>query len=593
MNFRKVAPVLALLVTTSFLGGCNTGTTSKLQSNQEATTLQEDKEEKVYVVKVQSMTDHTITAVTGELTQDGPPALPEGENMTQDGPPALPEGENMTQDEPPALPEGENVTQDTPSALPEGEAMTNNAPPSDKGSMQTFNASQETVTFTINDATTITMEMLQGTQEGTLDLIGINDILEVTLNEDYTAKSIIVKNLNAGGGFGGSNTVTQGTSAYTMDTDQNIANEKYVSTGDDENALRVDQAKVTLENITVEKTEGNSSNTENGDFYGQNAGLLVTNGAEATIKNSTVNTTVTNGNGIFSYGEGTVVNVSDSVIHTTGNHSGGIQTTGGGTMNATNLEIETKGDSAAAIRSDRGGGTVNVVGGSYITNGIGSPAIYSTADISVADATLVANNSEALVIEGKNSIALENCNVTGNMSSSNLDENDSIHNIMIYQSMSGDAAIGHSTFTAKNGSITAYQGDMIYVTNTTCTVELTNVALTLATDTLLNVSGNTSSRGWGTQGSNGGDCTFIATNQVMSGKIRVDDISKLDLTLQEGTQFKGSINTENMSGTTQVTLDNSSKWILTGDSYLTEFKGDLNQIETNGFKLFVNGQQVK
>ena len=134
---------------------------------------------------------------------------------------------------------------------------------------------------------------------------------------------------------------------------------------------------------------------------------------------------------------------------------------------------------------------------------------------------------------------------------------------------------------------------MIYITNTTCTVELTNVALTLATDTLLNVSGNTSSRGWVTQGSNGGDCTFIATDQVMSGKIRVDNISTLDITLQQGTQFTGSINTENMSGTTRVTLDNSSQWVLTGDSYITEFKGDLSQIETNGFKLFINGQQVK
>jgi len=79
----------------------------------------------------------------------------------------------------------------------------------------------------------------------------------------------------------------------------------------------------------------------------------------------------------------------------------------------------------------------------------------------------------------------------------------------------------------------------------------------------------------------------------MNGKIRVDNISTLGITLQQGTQFTGSINTENMSGTTRVTLDNSSKWVLTGDSYITEFKGDLSQIETNGFKLFINGQQVK
>ena len=135
----------------------------------------------------------------------------------------------------------------------------------------------------------------------------------------------------------------------------------YTSNGDDENALRIDGAKVSLENITVEKTGGNSSNTENGDFYGQNAGLLALNGASVTVSNATVNTDAVNGNGVFSYGEGTAVTISDSVIRTAKNNSGGIQTTGGGAMYASNLDVETQGNSAAAIRSDRGGGTVQVL----------------------------------------------------------------------------------------------------------------------------------------------------------------------------------------------------------------------------------------
>ena len=40
----------------------------------------------------------------------------------------------------------------------------------------------------------------------------------------------------------------------------------------------------------------------------------------------------------------------------------------------------------------------------YVTNGTGSPAVYSTADVSVSDATLIANNSEAVVVEGKLSL---------------------------------------------------------------------------------------------------------------------------------------------------------------------------------------------
>ena len=260
---------------------------------------------------------------------------------------------------------------------------------------------------------------------------------------------------NAPGGFGGSGTVTQGTSATTITEDGTYSSTSYSSTGDDENALRVDGATVTLDSVTVDKSAGSSSNTEDGDFYGQNAALLATNGANVTIKNATVNSSAQNGNGIFSYGAGTTVNVSDSTITTTADNSGGIQTTGGGTTNATNLTVNTSGNSAAAIRSDRGGGTVVVDKGTYTSNDYNSPAVYSTADVTVSNATLTSNNSESLVIEGKNSIKLNNCDVSGNMSStegSSSDEN--VHNVMIYQSMSGDAEVGTSEFDMTGGSLT-------------------------------------------------------------------------------------------------------------------------------------------
>ena len=64
-------------------------------------------------------------------------------------------------------------------------------------------------------------------------------------------------------------------------------------------------------------------------------------------------------------------------------------TTGGGVTVAKNLTVNTSGRSSAAIRTDRGGGTVTVDGGTYTTNGLGSPSIYSTADITVSDAKLM------------------------------------------------------------------------------------------------------------------------------------------------------------------------------------------------------------
>lgn len=396
---------------------------------------------------------------------------------------------------------------------------------------------------------------------------------------------------NAPGGFGGSGTVTQGTSATTITEDGTYSSTSYSSTGDDENALRVDGATVTLDSVTVDKSAGSSSNTEDGDFYDQNAALLATNGANVTIKNATVNSSAQNGNGIFSYGAGTTVNVSDSTITTTADNSGGIQTTGGGTTNATNLTVNTSGNSAAAIRSDRGGGTVVVDKGTYTSNGYNSPAVYSTADITVSNATLTANNSEAFVIEGKNSIKLNNCDVSGNMSStegSSSDEN--VHNVMIYQSMSGDAEVGASEFDMTGGSLTGNNGDMFYITNTHSIINLSNVDITNknADAYLMCVTGNSAARGWGKAGANGAQVEFTASNQTLNGDIAVDTVSTLNMTLTDSSDFTGTINIiDNAQNGTAVdnnavvTIDSDSTWTLTGNCTVTSLENN-GTINFNG-----------
>lgn len=391
-----------------------------------------------------------------------------------------------------------------------------------------------------------------------------------------------------GGGFGESGTVNQGTTATEITEDGTVTDTQYSSTGDDENALRVTNAKVTLTGIKVDKTAGASSNTEDGDFYGMNAGLLATDGATVTIKDATVNTSAQNGNGIFSYGQGTTVNVADTTITTTADNSGGIQTTGGATMNATNLTVETAGNSAAAVRSDRGGGRVVVDGGTYTSKGYNSPAIYSTANITAKNGTFTAQNSEALVIEGQNSITLENATVEGNMSDTKGSSSDTnVHNVMIYQSMSGDAEVGKAAFTMTDGNLISNNGDLIYVTNTHADIILSNVTIkNLDTEgRLLAVLGNDASHGWGTAGANGANVTMTTKNQTLEGAIEVDTISTLNLTLGKGTNFSGTIKiVDNADGGTAVadnavvTVEEGATWNLTGDVTLTSLtnKGTIN-----------------
>ena len=616
MKWKKLVTLGCVVVmTVSSVTACGSNTTEN--QTVEATEQSEENQSDSVIVQVTAVEGDQITADVGTLTTasadasgNGAPGgeAPGGDDSGNGAPGEAPSGEapggdNSGNGAPGEAPSGEAPGGEAPSGEAPGgddsgngapgEAPSGDAPGGQMPGGSSFEASGESITFTLTDDTAITLEYLQGSDEGNADDIAVGSVLEVVLDEDNQAVSVTVRNLNAGGGFGGSGEVTNGTSANTITEDTEVDSETYTSTGDDENALRVDGATVTLKDITIEKTAGSSSNTEDGDFYGLNAGLLVLNGATATITGATVNTSVTNGNGVFSYGEGTVVNISDSTIRTTENNSGGIQTTGGGTMNATNLDVETQENSAAAIRSDRGGGTVNVDGGSYVTNGTGSPAIYCTADISVSDATLTANASEGVVVEGKNSVALTDCEVTGNMSNTyNGDSDENIHCIMIYQSMSGDADVGEATFSAEGGSITAKTGDMFYITNTDCEITLKDVAFTLANDVFLRVEGNSSSRGWGTEGANGGDVTLTADSQEFTGNILVDEISSLALTMKNGTSYEGAINPDGDGGTVDVTLDDNSTWTLTGDSYITSFDGDTSNITANGYHLYVNGEQV-
>ena len=228
------------------------------------------------------------------------------------------------------------------------------------------------------------------------------------------------------------------------------------------------------------------------------AALLTTDGT-TYIKNSQITTDSAGGAGIFSYGDGKTY-VADTKIKTSKDTSGGIHVAGGGTLYAWNLDVETDGESAAAIRSDRGGGTMVVDGGTYTSNGVGSPAVYCTADIAVNNAKLTANGSEAICMEGLNTIHLFDCDITGNMS--DLKTNDTTWDIIVYQSMSGDSEVGNSTMQIVGGSLTSKNGGLIYTTNTECDILMSDVDITYADDSefFLQCTGNTNKRGWGNAG---------------------------------------------------------------------------------------------
>lgn len=447
-------------------------------------------------------------------------------------------------------------------------------------------------------------------EEISLSDIQEGDIVSITLDEDGNAASITVMSMEMDGqgqpggdeqgaqGQGGPGGQSQGVDSYTAINeyieDTTVSNETIESTGTDENAALISfGANVTLDNDTITRTSADSQGGDNSSFYGVGAAVLATDGT-AYVKDGSVTTDAAGGAGLFAYGDGTVY-ASGTTVKTTQDTSGGVHVAGGGTLYGWNLDVETNGESSAAIRSDRGGGTMVIDGGNYVSNGVGSPAIYSTADIAVSNASLTANGSEAVCIEGLNSIHLYDCDLTGNMS--DLNQNDNTWTVILYQSMSGDSEVGNSTFQMDGGSLTSENGGVFYTTNTESTITLNNVDINYNDDNefFLQCTGNTNQRGWGQSGVNGADCHFTGISQDMQGDVIWDSISDLDFYLTEGSSLTGAVVDdesyagEGGEGYCNVYVSADSTWTVTGDSTVSSLENEGTIVDSNGKTVTIQG----
>ena len=447
-------------------------------------------------------------------------------------------------------------------------------------------------------------------EEISLSDIQEGDIVSITLDEDGNAASITVMSMEMDGqgqsggdeqgapGQGGPGGQSQGVDSYTAVNeyieDTTISNETIESTGTDENAALISSgANVTLDNDTITRTSADSQGGDNSSFYGVGAAVLATDGT-AYVKDGSVTTDAAGGAGLFAYDDGTVY-ASGTTVKTTQDTSGGVHVAGGGTLYGWDLDVETNGESSAAIRSDRGGGTMVIDGGNYVSNGVGSPAIYSTADIAVSNASLTANGSEAVCIEGLNSIHLYDCDLTGNMS--DLDQNDNTWTVILYQSMSGDSEVGNSTFQMDGGSLTSENGGVFYTTNTESTITLNNVDINYNDDNefFLQCTGNTNPRGWGQAGANGADCHFTGISQDMQGNVIWDSISDLDFYLTDGSSLTGAVVDdesyagEGGEGYCNVYVSADSTWTVTGDSTVSSLENEETIVDSNGKTVTIQG----
>ena len=597
-RLRRGSVMMCMMITSAMLlsacGGNSSQSTTAAQATEAAAESGAQDSQNEVMGRVKSVSDTEITV------EQGPGGVPSG---APDGQP----GQNNDGQQPGGAPDGkgqppQGSTSDNKNQPSQGSTSDNQNQPPKGGAPEGKGQPPQGETTTYKITTSTTFTDADGASIQVSD-IKEGDFVKITTDSNGTAVQISLADMpggpdgpqggpengapGAGGPGGGAQsapTFYSSVKEFTSDTEE--TGQSYISEGTDESAVLVSNgANVTLKDFTVNRTSEDSKGGDSSSFYGVGASILVTDGT-VDLKGGTITSDADGAAGAFAYDKGTV-NISDTAITTTGNTAGGIHAAGGGTVNAENLTVHTSGESSAAIRSDRGGGTMRVKGGSYTSSGTGSPAVYCTADIEVEDAKLTAENSEAVCIEGLNSLSLTNCDLSGHIQEN--EQNDCDWTVILYQSMSGDSEIGNAVFNMTGGSLTSENGGLFYTTNTESTFYLNNVNITPSSNNefFLKCTGNANKRGWGQSGANGADCSFTAENQKMEGDVVWDSISNLKFKMTEGSTLTGGFVQDEScagnggSGTADLSIDATSTWIVTKDSQLSSLtnKGTIKDAE--------------
>lgn len=549
-------------------------------STSVSSSVSQTSSETVKYGKVTEISGTKIKLSLGEYSSTTPPDM-KGDNQNNNGtPPEKPAGDNGST--PPEKPSGESNANntDTPPEKPSGESGQNDNGGTPPEMPSSFTANGKTLTLNLKSS----KKLKKNGSSAKVSDIEVGDILKITYNSNNKITSIEILS-DSGNGMampGGGNSEKSSVSVtgkYTVNSGSKKFTSKTVSTSDsDKSVILVSNgAKAKITDTKIVK-KGDSSDTDSSNFNGLNAAVVVTENSSAAISGGSITTNAEGANAVFATGENAVINISGTTIRTKSNSSRGLDATYGGTIIADDMNIKTVGAHCAPVATDRGGGTITVSDSKLYASGDGSPCIYSTGNITAENCTGKATGSQAAVVEGKNSITLKSCNLTGAGK----------NGVMLYQSTSGDAEVGTAVFTSSDSTIkTTSTGPMFYITNTTAEINLTNTKLVYSSGILLNAAGNNTNN-WGKVGSNGGNVTLNASSQTLKGDITCDNISTVTLNLGEDTTFTGAVDNEN-TGDVSVTLDSDAVWNVTADSYvssITDKDSDYSNIKSNGYTVY-------
>lgn len=332
---------------------------------------------------------------------------------------------------------------------------------------------------------------------------------------------------------------------------------------------------------TIFNKMGDTSDVSKSDRNGLNAAVLVNWLSNLKMENSEVTTIGKGANGVVATGPRAVITMSDSKVTTSMDRSKGILVSDGGEIIASNLKIETGGYKSSAVATDFGAGNIYIKNSNLKTMGEDSVGFYATSNIVAENVNVTCENSEGAVTDGSGTIELTNVSI----------ETGKKRGVMMFYTGPETKFMTTGVFKMTGGKLKVKEGPAFYVLNTNSEIVLQNVDLSITSGVLLNASIDEFSE-LGQEGgkveAKAGNAKMTLINQIANGDIFANEGSSVSLEISGNSVYTGTINSQNTGAKIDVTLDASSKWILTGDSYITSLNVVSEEcIEKNGFEIYI------
>lgn len=354
-------------------------------------------------------------------------------------------------------------------------------------------------------------------------------------------------------------------------------NEEIGATAENQSILRVKNGGSFIANQTIFTKSGDTTSQAESGLFGLNATILAETGGTIMLEQAVLHSNATGSTAVFANGSGSTVKLTDVAITTNGNISPGLSAVDNGAVIADGVNIATTGTASAGIATGWGNGSCRVDNAVINTTGTDSPTIMASGVVSAMNSHLAAANAPGATVTDSGSLLLYNCQLNGGKESG----------VSFHQTTSEPNIT--NTFSATSGNITAQEGPLFFATNSHVNLQLKEVSLLNAGFQLLHAAAGE----WGKEGANGATVSLTATKQTLPGNVTADALSSITLTLLDNSTLRGAVNHENAAKFISLSLDETSTWQVTSDSYLTIFQDEdktFSNIKDKGYTIYYDAQ---